>query len=95
MTENNDEPEHQLAVIVNRISSNQESDRLQSMCSLLNAFNFAVQIQGGRNNWEPSDFRSFAIALCAMDLINETQREKGVLQAVERAMQPAHTRNAK
>jgi hypothetical protein len=41
------------------------------MCSLLNTFNYAVQVQSGRNQWEPQDFRAFCIALCAMDEIGQ------------------------
>jgi hypothetical protein len=62
-------PENELSLVVNRVVRENDSDRLQSMCSLLNTFNFAIQVQSDRNQWEPSDFRAFAIALCAMDEI--------------------------
>ena len=62
-------PEVELATVVSRVVRDGDTDRLQSMCSLLNTFNFAIQVQSDRNQWQPHDFRAFAIALCAMDEI--------------------------
>ena len=72
-----------------RVVNTQDNERLRSMCSLLNTFNYAVQIQSGRNQWEPKDFRLFAIALCAMDQIglDEKHTSKVALRSVEQAMQ--------
>jgi hypothetical protein len=75
MTENNVKPEGELSLVVNRVVTNHDVDRLQSMVSLLNTFNYAVQVQGKRNEWQANDFRAFAIALCAMDEIG--MREQG------------------
>jgi hypothetical protein len=69
MTENPDKPENELSVVVNRVVTTHDEARLLSMCSLLNTFNYAVQVQSKRNTWEPADFRAFSIALCAMDEI--------------------------
>ena len=75
--------------IVARVVNTQDNERLRSMCSLLNTFNYAVQVQSERNTWEPKDFRLFAIALCAMDQIglDEKQSSKVALRSVEQAMQ--------
>jgi hypothetical protein len=75
---------------VARVVNTGDNERLRSMCSLLNTFNYAVQIQSVRNQWEPKDFRLFAIALCAMDQIglNESKSAQTVaLRSVEQAMQ--------
>jgi hypothetical protein len=69
MSDNAKEPEAELSTVINRVVTGGDNERLRSMCTLLNAFNYAVQVQADRNQWEPSDFRSFAIALCAMDNI--------------------------
>lgn len=77
MTENNSKPENELGDVVNRVVRDNDIDRLQSMCSLVNTFNFAIQVQGDRNLWEPTDFRAFAIALCAMDEIGQNAKRNG------------------
>jgi hypothetical protein len=69
-------PENELSLVVNRVIRESDTDRLQSMCSLLNTFNFAIQVHADRNQWEPNDFRAFAIALCAMDEIGLTDRKR-------------------
>jgi hypothetical protein len=69
MTENVSKPEAELSLVVSRVVKENDHDRLLSMCSLLNTFNYAVQVQSDRNQWEPKDFRAFCIALCAMDEI--------------------------
>jgi hypothetical protein len=75
MTENNVKPEGEMSLVVNRVVTNHDIDRLQSMVSLLNTFNYAVQVQGKRNEWQANDFRAFAIALCAMDEIGQREHE--------------------
>lgn len=52
--------------------SQHDADRLQAGCSLINTFNFAIQVQAGRVQWQESDYRAFLIALCAMDAIGKT-----------------------
>ena len=69
MTEPEIQPESEAADALNRVVRQGDNERLQSFCSLLNTFNYSVQVQSGREIWTPSDFRSFAIALCAMDSI--------------------------
>jgi hypothetical protein len=64
-------PENGLTAILARVVAAEDNDRLRSLTGLLNAFNFAVQVQSNRNNWETKDFRLFAIALCAMDQIGK------------------------
>jgi hypothetical protein len=83
-------PEQDMNMVVSRVVSEQDNERLRSMCSLLNTFNYAVQIQSKREQWEPKDFRLFAIALCAMDQIGLEHGKSGTkvaLRAVEQAMQ--------
>jgi hypothetical protein len=93
-------PEVNMSSIIQRVVNNEDDQRLRSMCSLLNTFNYAVQIQGGRKNWNPDDFRLYCIALAAMDQIgmhtneNTTRDELG-LKAVGTAMRPAHNSHAK
>lgn len=76
-----EQPESELSMHLNRIVVDDDQNRLNSMCSLLNTFNYAVQVQSNRNQWEPEDFRSFAIALCAMDAIG--QAHHAVAQTIE------------
>ena len=75
--------------VVARVVNTGDNERLRSMCSLLNTFNYAVQVQSQRVSWEPKDFRLFAISLCAMDQIgmDEKQSSKVALRSVEQAMQ--------
>jgi hypothetical protein len=68
-------PEVALAEVVNRVVKSDDHDRLHSMCSLLNTFNYAVQVQSNRSQWEAQDFRAFAISLCAMDAIGQAHKE--------------------
>jgi len=75
MTEESVKPEHELALVVNRVVTSHDIDRLQSMVSLLNTFNYAVQVQSKRNEWSANDFRAFSIALCAMDEIGMKEHE--------------------
>lgn len=57
------------------VVSQHDIDRLQAGCSLVNTFNFAVQVQAGRVQWQESDYKAFLIALCAMDAIGKTATE--------------------
>lgn len=76
-------PETEMSVIVSRVVTEHDEERLQSMCSLLNTFNYAVQVQTKRNQWAPHDFRIFAIALCAMDEIGRHDTKRQVQKTVE------------
>lgn len=76
MAENQIKPEVEMSLVVARVIREQDEERLHSMCSLLNTFNYAVQVQGKRNVWKEYDFRAFAIALCAMDEIGNEVRQK-------------------
>jgi hypothetical protein len=90
MNDTVNQPEVDMQSTVNRVVNNQDEERLRSMCSLLNTFNYAVQVQSNRQQWEPNDFRLFAIALCAMDQIglSETKTAGKIgLRSVESAMQ--------
>ena len=86
MAENTDD----FSSTLERVVTSGDSERVQAFTSLLNSFNFAVQVQGSRTHWEPSDFRAFAIALCAMDKINESVRNKEALRAVEKSLNIGH-----
>jgi hypothetical protein len=88
MSDNAKLPEVELSNSIQRVINDTDNERLRSMCSLLNTFNYAVQVQSGRKEWNPSDFRVFCIALCAMDQIglHEQQTQSKLLHAVESEM---------
>jgi len=75
MSEEKTQPEGELADIVSRVVREGDNERISSFCSLLNTFNYSVQVQSDRIQWEPSDFKAFAIALCAMDQIGLSDRD--------------------
>jgi len=77
---NTEQPEATLTEILSRVVAQEDNDRLRALTGLLNSFNFAVQIQSGRAQWETKDFRLFAIALCAMDQIGKEEDEEGGMQ---------------
>lgn len=83
MTENGVTPEAEMVLVVNKIVTTHDEERLHSMCSLINTFNYAVQVQGRRNEWNPHDFRAFSIALCAMDEIGQHDTKRGVEKIME------------
>lgn len=64
-------PETSLTTILSRVVASEDNDRLRSLTALINSWNFAVQVQSGRKQWDTKDFRLFAIALCAMDQIGK------------------------
>jgi hypothetical protein len=66
-------PEINLSEIIQRIVNDEDQFRLRSFTSLLNTFNYAVQVQSGRDQWEPADFKLYAIALSAMDQIGKDE----------------------
>jgi hypothetical protein len=99
MTEDDKQPEAGLSTIIGRIVANEDNERLRSFTSLINTFNYAVQVQGGRDQWQPKDFRLFCIALVAMDQINDKvsppDRDKSLLRAVEDSVNNGrHAKNA-
>ena len=78
-------PELELSKSIHRVIDHADNERLRSMSSLLNTFNYAIQVQAGRQEWTPNDFRVFSIALCAMDQIglHEEQASKKLSSIVE------------
>lgn len=58
-----------------RLNSQFDEARIKSGCSLLNAFNYAIQVQAKRNLWNAADYRAFIIALSAMDAIGKAAHE--------------------
>lgn len=58
--------------IVKKVSCEQDIDRIEAGTSLVNTFNFAIQVQANRVQWQASDYRAFLIALCALDSIGKT-----------------------
>lgn len=56
--------------ILRRIVKDQDNGRLDVLTYLINTTNFAVQVQGGRKNWDRDDTRAFCVAMGALDTIN-------------------------
>jgi hypothetical protein len=73
--------ESDLVTTINKMVVDQQTERLHSFTSLLNTFNYAVQVQSKRPDWNAEDFRLFAIALIAMNKIG--------------VMHPTHNSHAK
>jgi hypothetical protein len=71
VNETRKQPEVDLSEIIQRVVENEDNERLRSFTSLINTFNYAIQVQAGRKEWLPKDFRLFAIALTAMDHIGQ------------------------
>jgi hypothetical protein len=69
MDDNRPSPEQSLTAILARVVAAEDSDRLRSLTNLLNTFNFAVEQQAGKSQWDVKDFRLFAVALCAIDQV--------------------------
>lgn len=59
-----------------RQATNGDQQRLQMIASLVNVFNFAIQVQTERNNWTEHDTRAFGFALAAIDSIGAAAREE-------------------
>lgn len=79
-----------IGAIFKRIALEQDMGRIQVGAALLNVFNYAVQIQAGRNDWDHNDFRAFILAHAAVDQIGKAHiqnqkdiRDKSHLKAVE------------
>lgn len=58
-----------LSDIAYRLNAKHDQARINAGCSLLNTFNYAIQVQANREQWSPADYRAFIIALSAMDRI--------------------------
>lgn len=63
----------QALAVSERVVHSADAERLRSMARLVNAFNFAIQVQGQRVEWVASDMRSFFIALSALDTIGQVK----------------------
>lgn len=55
-------------------ASTSNFDRLGVVAALINVFNYAIQVQAGRNNWDEYDAQSFSVALGAIDRIGSRHR---------------------
>lgn len=55
--------------IMKRVLKENDIDRMETAAHLLNTFNFAIQVQAGRQHWTTADYKAFAIALCSLDSI--------------------------
>ena len=57
-----------------------DSDRLNVAAGLINLFNYAVQVQAGRNEWNAQDYAAFVICMRSVDGIGvqaiQQEREK-------------------
>jgi len=60
-----------------------DDDRLRVACSLVNVFNYAVQVQGKRDQWIVDDYRAFVDALSALDGIGMRAIEEEETKRVE------------
>ena len=69
------DPVQELSEIMKRVTVQNDMDRIRSATQLVNVFNFAIQVQAGRVQWQPSDYRAFAIALSALDSIGQVETE--------------------
>lgn len=58
------------ATIMTEVVKAGDIDRLMTGATLINAFNFAIQQQGKRDQWTANDYRAFCIALGAMDTLS-------------------------
>lgn len=77
--------------IASRVDAEQDFNRLKAATALINTFNYAIQVQAGRNNWTPADYHKFVRALIALDsigseVVSKTQLER-VSKDVEQALQ--------
>lgn len=79
-----------VAAIFRRVALEQDMARVKVGAALMNVFNYAVQVQAGRNDWNHDDFRAFIVAHSAIDQIGKNhinkqkeERDKEHLRAVE------------
>lgn len=71
-----------MAEIATRLAKSGDNQRISVATSLVNTWNYAVQVQGNRQEWNESDTRSFLIALAAIDSIGA----KSLADEVEKAL---------
>lgn len=57
--------------IIQRVIHDNDVNRMMAATQLINTFNYAIQVQANRQQWEPRDYQSFCIALAALDQISE------------------------
>lgn len=57
------------SVVLSEVVKANDIDRLQTGAALVNTFNYAIQQQAKRQDWNTEDYRAFCIALAAMDRI--------------------------
>lgn len=63
--------------VVSRVDQETDRQRLRAGAVLLNAFNYAIQVQAGRNEWTERDYHRFIRALVMVDGIGrEAQSER-------------------
>lgn len=55
--------------MLKRVDEDHDMNRIRAATSLINTFNYAIQVQAGRTNWVPSDYHRFIRALLALDSI--------------------------
>jgi hypothetical protein len=60
-----------VAAIFKRVALQQDMERVKVGAALMNVFNYAVQVQAGRNEWTHDDFRAFIVAHSAIDQIGK------------------------
>lgn len=65
-----------VATIFRRVALEQDMNRVKVGAALMNVFNYAVQVQAGRNDWNHDDFRAFIVAHSAIDQIGKAHIAK-------------------
>lgn len=61
--------------VLHRNAANSDQQRLQVIAGLVNVFNFAVQVQGDRINWNEYDAQAFGVAMAAIDSVGQKARD--------------------
>lgn len=69
------DPIENMSDIINRVSLQQDEDRLRVGTSMVNTFNFAVRSLTNRIEWQLSDYRAFCIAMSAIDQIGKVDSD--------------------
>lgn len=55
--------------MLDRIDAEDDLQRIKAGCALINTFNYAIQVQAKRTQWQPSDYHRFVRALLVLDSI--------------------------
>jgi hypothetical protein len=82
--------------IYHRVDAEHDMHRIRSATALINTFNYAIQVQGGRSQWQASDYHRFVRALIALDSIGSEavaatrvkRVEDDIRDAVKQQVQP-------